>query len=284
MRVPIVALALVLGLGLAHAETSSSSTWQKLWRTADQRGDALLQSGNAAGAAQEYADPQRKAYAQLQAGDHAGAAQSLKGVNATDAYYNRGNALAHLGDLQGALTAYDATLQAAPQHQDARRNRDLVAKALKQQQQKKNGSDPNPPKDSKQGDKQGDPNGENSDGKKGDKPGNAQDAADGKQDHKPQDGQDKGQAEANKDDAAQARRDAQASLGEAKPGQPPKPADGTPGGNADAKDPTAAMPSPLTEKQIAQEQWLRSIPDDPGGLLRRKFLIEHMLRQQGKKP
>ena len=40
----------------------------------------------------------------------------------------------------------------------------------------------------------------------------------------------------------------------------------------------------MTEKQIAQEQWLRSIPDDPGGLLRRKFLIEHLMRQRDAKP
>jgi Ca-activated chloride channel family protein len=41
---------------------------------------------------------------------------------------------------------------------------------------------------------------------------------------------------------------------------------------------------PMTEKQIAKDQWLRAIPDDPGGLLRRKFMIQHMLRQQGQKP
>jgi Ca-activated chloride channel homolog len=27
------------------------------------------------------------------------------------------------------------------------------------------------------------------------------------------------------------------------------------------------------------DQWLRQIPDDPAGLLRRKFLIEHMMKQ-----
>jgi Ca-activated chloride channel family protein len=43
----------------------------------------------------------------------------------------------------------------------------------------------------------------------------------------------------------------------------------------------AAADVPGSEKQLAQEQWLRQIPDDPSGLLRRKFLIEHMLRQQG---
>lgn len=39
--------------------------------------------------------------------------------------------------------------------------------------------------------------------------------------------------------------------------------------------------SPRTEQDIAMEQWLRQIPDDPAGLLRRKFMVEHLLRQQG---
>ena len=38
-------------------------------------------------------------------------------------------------------------------------------------------------------------------------------------------------------------------------------------------------PNPRTEQQLAEDQWLRRIPDDPGGLLRRKFLIQHMQRQ-----
>ncbi len=34
-----------------------------------------------------------------------------------------------------------------------------------------------------------------------------------------------------------------------------------------------------TEDQQALEQWLRRIPDDPGGLLRRKFEYESQLRK-----
>lgn len=34
------------------------------------------------------------------------------------------------------------------------------------------------------------------------------------------------------------------------------------------------------EQQAAVEQWLRRIPDDPGGLLRRKFLYELQRRRQ----
>ena len=35
------------------------------------------------------------------------------------------------------------------------------------------------------------------------------------------------------------------------------------------------------EKQQAVQQWLQRVPDDPGGLLRRKFLLEYQRRQQG---
>ncbi|MEE9357790.1 MAG: hypothetical protein V3U62_05665, partial [Sedimenticolaceae bacterium] len=34
------------------------------------------------------------------------------------------------------------------------------------------------------------------------------------------------------------------------------------------------------EKELALEQWLRQIPDDPSGLLRRKFMLEHLLREK----
>ena len=33
------------------------------------------------------------------------------------------------------------------------------------------------------------------------------------------------------------------------------------------------------ERRIANEAWLRRVPDDPGGLLRAKFRIEHERRQ-----
>jgi Ca-activated chloride channel homolog len=46
------------------------------------------------------------------------------------------------------------------------------------------------------------------------------------------------------------------------------------GGTQDPKQ------KPETERQLALDQWLRQIPDSPAGLLQRKFLIEHMIRQQ----
>ena len=40
----------------------------------------------------------------------------------------------------------------------------------------------------------------------------------------------------------------------------------------------ASADSLTTEEQQAAEQWLRRIPDDPGGLLRRKFLYQYQQR------
>lgn len=46
------------------------------------------------------------------------------------------------------------------------------------------------------------------------------------------------------------------------------------GGSADGAQPLDS------EEQMAAEQWLRRIPDDPGGLLRRKFLYQYRQRGQ----
>ena len=35
------------------------------------------------------------------------------------------------------------------------------------------------------------------------------------------------------------------------------------------------------ERRLANEAWLRRVPDDPGGLLRAKFRLEYERRQQG---
>ncbi len=48
----------------------------------------------------------------------------------------------------------------------------------------------------------------------------------------------------------------------------------SPGGSAESARPLDS------EEKIAAEQWLRRIPDDPGGLLRRKFLYQYRQRAQ----
>lgn len=42
----------------------------------------------------------------------------------------------------------------------------------------------------------------------------------------------------------------------------------------------ADMPTPQTEQQQALEQWLRRVPDDPGGLMRNKFNYQYRVNQR----
>lgn len=88
------------------------------------------------------------------------------------------------------------------------------------------------------------------------------------------------------DEAEQAKRDAQAALASQQEARQDDTKNGeqaaaAPGDAARDGSPRGAATLPQrTEAQLAQEQWLRRIPDDPGGLLRRKFQIEHLRRQQ----
>ncbi|HVS77853.1 MAG TPA: tetratricopeptide repeat protein, partial [Steroidobacteraceae bacterium] len=112
---------------------SASAVWSDLWHTPDQQGQALLDAGEPAQAAARFHDPRRRAYAELEAGRYRQAAQLLGPFTDADSEYNRGNALAGSGQLQAALSAYDAALKQAPADKDIRHNRDLVERALRQQ-------------------------------------------------------------------------------------------------------------------------------------------------------
>lgn len=307
------------GLLLWAAAAQANPTWDSLWRTDEQRGQQLLRQGKPAEAARLFRDPRRKAYAELQAGNFPQAAQDFAAFGDSDSQYNRGNALARAGRLQEAIKAYDTALARDPANRDARHNRDLVAKALQKQPpkpqsasgkgQQGKGQQGDKGQSGQNGQKQGDQGKQNtgSGTQNGDasKPSSNNAAQAGKpsqsqaggaqtqpagqgqpQQGSPQPGQqqagrsnpgqspvsrnaDANAAQQNQaaNDAAQARNDAAAGLARPQASLAPQ-----------------AANSPPSERQLAEEQWLRRIPDDPGGLLRRKFLIEHLIRQQGTQP
>jgi Ca-activated chloride channel family protein len=87
-------------------------------------------AGDWAGAAVGFVDPRWRAVAAYRAGDFAAAAAALAGLDEVEAHYNRGNALARLGDWRGALAAFDAALALRPDDVDALHNRDLIRELL----------------------------------------------------------------------------------------------------------------------------------------------------------
>jgi Ca-activated chloride channel family protein len=305
-----------LGLAAAGAQAGQAPTaWSDLWHTPDQQGQALLDAGNPAAAAARFRDPRRRAYAELQAGRNQEAAKLLEPLTDAQSEYNRGNALAKAGQLQPALAAYDAALKQSPADEDIRHNRDLVERALKQQppspQSSRNGA--------QNGGKSGSSGRQQSGSGQQKGSGSQQSGAQGQQTAggAPNDsraggnGADRGgpspqqAGQANGDNSkeapGQAQRDAQEAAALARGQQQGKPGDtGQPPGAArqgvarsgskeDGKESNAQRPGggmqtprqkPESERQLALDQWLRQIPDSPAGLLQRKFLIEHMMKQQ----
>lgn len=93
-------------------------------------GRALLAAGLPGLAARIADDPGWRGTALYAAGRYAEAAAAFGEARGRAAAYNRGNALARAGDLPGALAAYEAVLARDPGNEDARANRDLVARLL----------------------------------------------------------------------------------------------------------------------------------------------------------
>lgn len=259
MKRSLAGLALFFGCGLAHG-----MSWGDLWSRPEQQTLAQRQ----------------QAYTEIQGQHYAAAAEHLKAFSDPVSQYNRGNALAHTGDLKAAITAYDSALHgrtadAGLQH-DAQHNRDLVEQQMKSQTQ----SDKSGQKSGKnQQDSKGSEQGK---GGKGDKTSSA-----GKDQGKNEQNE-KGQEEKKQGDNPQDKKDQSANAasaqtaGQQQAGQR-KPESKNPTAQGQAV-PTDARPGdgpPPAQSEQAQslDQWLRWIPDDPAGLLRRKFMIEHMRNQ-----
>jgi len=281
-----------VGLLVCATAAQAEGGWSSLWRTPDQRGEAELRAGHAAAAAQTYTDPRRKAWAQLKAGDDRAAADSYAGLAAPEAAYNRGNALARAGALPEALQAYSEALAKNPGDRDAQHNRDLVAKALQAPQRPatQQGQTPSPTA----GGAGAQPTPQAASGPRGQQPQGAQtqDSSSRQPAAQPQPGRAEGPGPAAPDGAVGTSTGA---LG----GTNAK--DAAAGGRVDPNSPDNAAqaerdvlgatrsrsglrtgrdtPPPRTEQQLAEDQWLRRLPDDSSGLLRRKFLIQHLIRQ-----
>src|SRR5690606_4667372 len=178
-----------------------------------------------------------------------------------DGLYNLGNALARQGKFAEAIAAWERTLELDPDDEDAAYNRDLVKRLLEQQQGTgEQGSEPNP---GEQGEGANDGSSQSA-GQQAEQSGGGEDAGQEDAAGAPRDGEPTApdDLEALREALERAAREAEARQAEGQPGE--------------VQDP-AALAAARREQERAQamEQWLRRIPDDPGGLLRRKFRYQY---------
>lgn len=270
---PIAALAfrrglifiLVLGLAGVLRPPPASAGW---WSTPDQQGQRAFSAKNYTEAAQRFTDPEWRAAADYRAGDYAATVRALDGVKSADGRYNRGNALARLGRYQEAIAAYLEVLKQDPAHADAKYNKEVLEELIKLEQppqssQQKSDQQKNQKQDQSQAQNQS----QNQQGQ-----GSQQAGAPDQQQAKEQ--ADKAPPPQSQQGAAEkqppAAKDQQSGASQANTATERSPQDAKPHEGKAASDAGSDQ-----EAELATEQWLRQIPDDPGGLLRRKFQYQY---------
>ena len=224
---------------LATPDEAVAGWWEDLWQRKDQQAFRALKEQDAEKAAALARDPSLSGEAWFRSGEYANATEAWSQAESADAHYNRGNALAHLGEYDAAIAAYDRALSIDPAMQDAVINRELVEQMKEQQEQQQQQQD-----------------------------GDQGDSQDGESSSEQQEGE-----QAQEGDQQQGEQEGEAQEGE----QEGEPQEGEPG-ETEGEQQMELSEAWSEEDAQAMEQWLRRIPDDPGGLLRRKFRNQHQRR------
>lgn len=251
--IAVLALLPALSPLPAAAQAPGATPWQR----ADQIAYARMREGAQAYRGQRFED----------------ALESWSGLQGPEAAYNRGNALARLGRFDEAVAAYDAALAAQPGMADALANRAAVEAARKRKPPPGSGQDPRAPATDRgdAGQPQSGEAGEPPDGTPGE--GRNRNSAPSPDRSGPSPSEPPPDVQAQRDaEDAQRERMQRALEGRSEAGS----------------EAGAAIQAPADDAQREREQanaaWLRRVPDDPGGLLRAKFRLEHERRASGGDP
>nr|WP_115304098.1 tetratricopeptide repeat protein [Legionella beliardensis] len=276
---------------LLIACNSYAFTWGDLWATKDQQGHELMRKGQFKQAQSVFNEPAWRASAAYRAGDYQKAAQTFGTLQTEQGYYNQGNALAHLGKYEEAINAYNKALSLNAANKDAQYNRHLLEELLKKQKEKEANSEQNkkqqasdPKNKQDQQDKQSSAqNKEKSEQQQSNKTDEQKDNSDKNQQNQQANNQQNQSTQQNSPDNQEQETDKQTKQNQQKQDNKQQTTEKdkqSPNKTQSAKQ-TQAETSTDREKKQAKEQWLRLIPDDPGGLLREKFLRDYIRRQHG---
>ncbi len=250
----------------AFVPLPAEAAWEDLWQRPDQQAARLLEQGRSAEAAERFEDPAWRAWSLYQSGAHDAASELYADLlqrdpDNPDHHVNYGTALAMSGRYNEALEAYEQALTRSPDHRIARHNRRQVEEWMKtlearQEEAEQNGEQPQAGTDQPQDDTR--------DERPQERPEPAQ----------PQTGEANASAPAEPPDASGASPAQPGAQGEAESAN----------GSADAAASPDERPArQQLEQRQALDQWLQDIPDDPAELLRRKFLYQHLQRQEGQR-
>jgi len=249
---------------IQQPEPAYALDWGSLWKNNNQQAEQLLRDNKASQAAEKFSDKEWKAGAEYKSGNYKQALETYKSLQSSDPdiQYNLANTQAQLGMYDEALQTYNKIIEKHPEHSDAKHNRDLIEKM---QQQDNKPSDKNK-SDDKQNNKSDSKDSSSSENDKANNEEDKDSESDKKQDsNKPEDTKESKQSEPQDEDNASEKNNKTQPEDEKQ--------------DDDQQEAENLQQDQLSKEQRqANEQWLRRIPDDPGGLLKRKFQYQTQQR------
>lgn len=270
-KINILAICLFILL-LPLPQNSDAFEWQDLWQTKEQQAQQEYLNGNYQQAAEQFTDPAWQAAARYKADKKLTEDEQLLPATSDTGFYNQGNLLAKSGQLEKAISAYDEALKLNPDNKDAQYNKQLVEKSLEQQKQQQQHQDKDQQQNKDQ-QQEKDQSGDQQDQQK-------QQGQQGEQSEQ-QESQEAGESDKQQQQDASAEADQQqdkeneqqknAQAQEQENQQQEQEAETAKASETDIQD---------SEQQQASKQWLKRIPDNPSGLLKRKFKYQYGRMQQ----
>lgn len=269
--VPMLLSLAIMGTP-APVEAAGPGDW---FRNQEQRAFNDFVAKRYEDAAQGFRDPRWRAATAYRSGDYEQALDLLADLDDVESLYNKGNALAELERYDEAIEAYDAVLARDPEHEDARYNKAYL-ESLPERPPQGGGGDGSDD-ESKSGE------GESSDAESSQSSDNPQSSDSKNPGGQPQPEQQ--DAEASDGSGQQSAKPTDEPTDEQQMAETPE-AEATdqmtPNDQPEPSDEprTADNAGELNELEQSREQYLRRIPDDPAGLLRRKFQYQYSQRTE----
>jgi Ca-activated chloride channel family protein len=225
--------------------------WKDMWKTSDQRAEELYHAQKYSEAREIFKNSDWKGAASYRLEDYEVAAELFQSNQTVEGFYNHGTSKAKKGDYEGALQSYAKALEIDPTHEDTLYNKKLIEE-MKKDQEEENKKDQQQDKDNQE--EQKDKDNQDSDSK-----------GENNKDQKEDAGEDQESQDEKKDEQHSDKKDSSEEKSE----------------RQDPKEQQAEEDDKNDPQRQMDNRWLQKVTDDPGGLLRRKFLQQY--RQQTKR-
>lgn len=254
-----------IALVLVFVAINAEAGWlDDLWISKDRQGFEAHEQGKFEEAAELFEDPNWRGIANYRQGEFETANELFAQNTALSSTYNQGNALAWQGKFQEAIAAYDAVLGKLPDHKDALHNKQILEQLLQgMQNQQSNESESSDQNQSQDGEQNQDSQAQDNQAESSES--ENQDASEQQQNQQQSETNPSDQRESEEQEPDNTNQSTQQNESEA--------SEDLSTANTDGVEADEAR-----ELREIQEAWLRRIPDDPGGLLKRKFEAESNAR------